>query len=172
MHPTHWLVSEGAAVQNTPKINLTEEKEAEVQRFRRKGAFIQARDNRMPAAELPGSKTVQKKQPKASVRGLVGPNRLARLDAPLHGRRRAGPPKSRPLKGRPPSWEFGSQWVAHRFEQSGHFSDEERCPALMHNSIIIHMCLYQWADVFRFSVNFASFFSHNYLNVLCFKVSL
>ena len=103
-----------------------------MQRFRRKGAFIQARDNRMPAAELPGSKTVQKKQPKASVRGLVSPNRLARLDAPLHGRRRAGPPKSRPLKGRPPSWEFGSQWVAHRSEQSGHFSDEERCPALLH----------------------------------------
>ena len=48
----------------------------------------------MPAAELPGSKTVQKKQPKASVRGLVGPNRLARLDAPLHGswRTKSSPP--------------------------------------------------------------------------------
>ena len=155
MHPTHWLVSEGAAVQNTPKINLTEEKEAEVQRFRRKGAFIQARDNRMPAAELPGSKTVQKKQPKASVRGLVGPNRLARLDAPLHGKRRveSGPPKSRPLEGRPPSWEFGSQWVAHRSEQSGHFSDEARCPALLH----------------MFQILCQLHFSHT---TICFKVSL
>ena len=77
-----WSVRAPLPVQNTLKINLVQEKEADVvQRFRGKGAFIQA-SRQQDARAAAGSETAQNPA-EGSPRVGGNPNRLARRDAPL-----------------------------------------------------------------------------------------